>query len=672
LKENFDRFNSKFTRRRKEMVNFRRVVTVLAVLALFTGLAFAQQENCSAQATSSTPLRGEGYTEQTGDIIINCVGGQPLAFGANIPLVNFTVFYNTTVTSRLLPTTSGGSGQTSNQTSEALLLIDDPNTNPSGLPVGIGVNTTSYGSTLGLIPCLTPLTGCTQTVGANVAGYSTAVVGAAAAPNVYQGVVNGNSVTFYGVPVLPPTTVGSRVYRIVNVRVNANQVSGGSASGGTTPVQSFITVSGAAALPISNSQPIVGYIQNGLTASIGTSVGYNQCVGQTKSTVASVKFQENFGTAFKTRVFAQANTNWAGQSGTIPQAPAAMNQSTPAAIYNSESNFVYPGAYGANGYIAGLADFGTRLKATFNNIPSGVHVFVQVSNVAAPAVPGGSAANANTVGGVAYVGYAALVSGETTSDGAGVLPSVSASDNAGGLGIAEVSIVAGTGTAVWEVVNTNPNTSEAFSFPVYITYTAATATNTPLPGISTVTLSYAPTSTSGAASTSLPIPRFSAGNAVTGNIFSINVCRTILLYPYVTNQAGFDTGLTVANTSQDSFTTGTNATGAQAGSCTFTFYGGTTAAATTPPGPKTIGPVQAGTVWADTLSDPQFAPTFQGYAFAVCNFQFAHGFAFISDVGARNLAMGYLAIVIPDPGSGVRVPNPLGGSITSSGEQDAH
>ena len=51
---------------------------------------------------------------------------------------------------------------------------------------------------------------------------------------------------------------------------------------------------------------------------------------------------------------------------------------------------------------------------------------------------------------------------------------------------------------------------------------------------------------------------------------------------------------------------------------------------------------------------PTFAPNFQGYMFAVCNFQFAHGFAFISDVGARNLAMGYLAIVIPDPGTVTR------------------
>ena len=136
----------------------------------------------------------------------------------------------------------------------------------------------------------------------------------------------------------------------------------------------------------------------------------------------------------------------------------------------------------------------------------------------------------------------------------------------------------------------------------------------------------------------------------------INVCRTILLYPYITNQAGFDTGLTVANTTQDPFP-GSNATGAQSGSCKLTYYGGTTAAPTTPPGPSDTGNIAAGTVWANTLQ--AIAPTFQGYMFAVCNFQFAHGFAFISDVGARNLAMGYLAVVLPDPGTGSRNPSRL-------------
>jgi len=616
------------------MVNFRRLVLALAVLSLFTGMAFAQGESCSAQGTVSTPLRAEGYTEQTGDIIITCVAGTRITPGAPVPLVNITVFYNTTVTSRLL-----GSANLAGQTpSEALLLIDEPNTAPVGTPIGTGNNQVAHGQVQPLNPCTTPFTGCLQFAGSDDEGFTTV---AAPAYNVYQGLTTGNSVTFYGVPVLPPSTVGSRVYRITNVRVDATK---GGAAAGTTPVQAFITVSGASSLPISNSQPIVGYIQPGLTAKVTGAGNFKQCVSVTTatSTGTTLAFTELFGSAFKTRVAAQTTLSGAGQSGTIPIAPAPLNQSTPGTIYNSESNFVY-GAFNPTGIPAGLADYGTRLKAVFNNVPSGVKVFVNSANKAAPLNPGGSGDNSSATG------YAvAITGGESSSDGTGFIP---ASHTA--TATTEVTIVNGTGTAVWEVVNTNPNAAESFSFGVFISYTAATATNTPLPGTATVTLTFAPTATSGVASSSASIPRFSIGNTpFTGPVFSINVCRTILLYPYITNQAGFDTGLTVANTSLDPFTTGNNATAAQQGACTFTYYGGTTAAPTTPPGPTTTGTIDAGTVWANTLGT--IAPNFQGYAFAVCNFQFAHGFAFISDVGARNLAMGYLALVIEDPGADKR------------------
>jgi hypothetical protein len=335
-----------------------------------------------------------------------------------------------------------------------------------------------------------------------------------------------------------------------------------------------------------------------------------------------------------------------------------------------------------------LADFGTRLKATFNNIPAGARIFVSTANVNNAAFYvtgpssgpiGGMAGNGNSATG-AYTGYAQLVSTgstESINDGnagtSGFFPQIGATDNGpnnGNVPIAEVSLSNGTGAAVWEVVNTNPNTVESFKFAVYLTYTANVAQNAPLPGTSTVNLSFAPTATSGVASATLPIPRFASDSTAARNLFTINICRTILLYPYITNQAGFDTGLTVANTSQDSFTVGSNVTGAQAGNCTFTYYGGTTAAPTTPPAPTSTGSIAAGTVWANTLQT--IAPNFQGYAFAVCNFQYAHGFAFISDVGARNLAMGYLAIVIADPGTGSRGANPIGASLSSSGEQGSH
>src|ERR1035437_10288823 len=89
------------------MPDLHRFTGVLAVLAAFTGLTQpvgAQQSSCSAQGTVSTPLRGEGCTEQTGDIIILCIGGTTIAPGNAIPSINITVYYNTTVTSRLLPT----------------------------------------------------------------------------------------------------------------------------------------------------------------------------------------------------------------------------------------------------------------------------------------------------------------------------------------------------------------------------------------------------------------------------------------------------------------------------------------------------------------------------------------------------------------------------------------
>jgi len=672
------------------MVAFRRVITALAVLALFTGLASAQvivgpggQLTCNTNVSVTPQLRGEGYTEQTGDITITCTGGTPIPpnSGASsvVPLVNITIFYNATVTSRLL-----GTG-TTNVPSEALLLIDEPG---SGLP--------GFGPSLPQTLCTTPLTGCPAfsgfPTGSSVAGPVTAQNGTTPAPNVYQGVLpaaasSNRAVTFFGVPVMPPTTTGARVFRITNVRVDATPLIGGSASG-ASPIQANIAISGATSLSISNSAPIVGYVSAGLSATATSASNLNQCSTQTRTSVNLLTFTENFGTAFKTRVAAQTTNLYAGQINNPGQGGNPV-QNVPGAIYNSESNFIFP----IGSATAGLADFGTRLKATFNNIPTGTRVFVSTSNVNNAAFPILAPPGGGNIGGMTgntspsspYVGFAQLVNGENTSDGnagtSGFFPGISPTDNGpnnGNVPIAEVSIdpTSKSGAAVWEVVNTNPNTPESFKFAVYISYTANVSQNSPLPGTSTVNLSFAPTATSGVPSSTASIPRFVGDSKAASTIFTINICRTILLYPYITNQAGFDTGLTVANTSQDSIVpnTGASNASAQSGNCTLTFFGGTTAAPTVPPAPKDTGTIAAGTVWTNTLQ--AIAPNFQGYMFAVCNFQYAHGFAFISDVGARNLAMGYLALVVPDPGTGTRNAAPGGcNGVTgcaNSGESDSH
>jgi hypothetical protein len=621
----------------KEMVAFRRVVLALAVIALFAGMASADviggstQLTCNTNVTVTPQLRGEGWTEQTGDIIVTCTGGAVPVASAAVPLVNFTIFYGTTVTSRL---------NAANSASEALLLIDEPG---SGL--------TGDGPLRAQKTCTTPLLGCvayvsdaTNTAANGGIPFSTTNGVGTYAPNVYQGVVSGNSVTFFGIPVLAPTSLGSRVFRITNVRVNAVPLSGVATSGGT-PVQASISISPAGTLLISNSTPNVGFVSPSLTVSASNGGNFQQCVSKSKAAVSTLSFTENFGTAFKTRIDAQANASqYAGQTGlTFPGGLVGSSQAVPGKFYNSESNFVYP----VGSFTAGLADFGTRLKASFANLPPGTHVYVSMNSLGAvPPVIGGGGVTGGVVN--QNVSYASLVSSDTVSDGnftlgSAYLPSLvdqTTGTTSGGVLMSEIPNVNGVATATWEVLNTNPNTDETFQFGVYITYSANVAQNIPVPGISTVAMSYAPIATSGAASASLPIPRF-VGPTTTSPIYTIVICRTVLLYPYITNQAGFDTGLTVANTTTDPF-----GTAAQAGACTLNWYGGTTAAPTTAPGPTSTGTVASGTVWVNTLQ--AINPNFQGYMIAVCNFQYAHGFAFISDVGARNLAMGYLAVVLTD------------------------
>jgi hypothetical protein len=636
------------------MVDFRRWILALTVLALFAGLASAQtgsnQLVCGSNVSVTPTLRAEGFTEQTGDITLSCTGGSALAPGTILPTVNITIFFNTQVTSRLF--------STGPNISEALLMIDEPGSPVTPIATGFGPQAPQKVCAFPLVGASLPAgTGCQQfasnvaAIGGVSAGFPGGLVtvatdapgGTTAGTNVYQGVVNGSSVTWFGVPVLAPVTTGvSRVYRFTNIRVNATTLGGGAASG-ANPVQASISISGATSLLLTNPTQTVGFVQPGLTASSSSTTNLQQCRAATKAAINTLSFTEGFGTAFKTRVTAQTNTTYAGQG--VPGGfGSGTNQNVPGSIYNSESNFVLPVPSGGT---AGLADFGTRLKATFTNVPVGTHIFVSVANVLnnvtpgpAPAVIGGNLGN-NQV-------YAQLVLTETGTDGngtTGFFPSVAATDNSTGLlGIAEVTLVNGTGTAVWEVVNTNPFAIETLKFGVYTTFAA----NAP-PGTgnaATVNLSFAPTppaftaTTGSQASNTLPIPRF-ADTSTAKSVLSINICRTILLYPYVTNAPGFDTGLAIANTSTDPF-----GTGPQHGTCDLNWYSGATS-----PAKITTPDIPTATVYSFVVSSTAGLSGFTGYMIAVCQFQYAHGFAFISDLAVRNFAMGYLALVIGDPSS---------------------
>jgi len=110
---------------------------------------------------------------------------------------------------------------------------------------------------------------------------------------------------------------------------------------------------------------------------------------------------------------------------------------------------------------------------------------------------------------------------------------------------------------------------------------------------------------------------------------------TNLLFPFLTNQAGFDTEFTISNTGADAF--GTERT---AGGCVVTFYQAGKATPIIIPG--TLEPGRTADFLLSVIN-----PGFQGYAIAHCDLAFAHGTIRISDLGARNLAASYPALVLP-------------------------
>jgi hypothetical protein len=672
LKENFDRFKIALYKE-KEMPEFRKWILALAVLSLFAGIAGAQVGpgnssntgtfTCSTNTAVTPNLRAEGYTEVVGDILLVCTGGIPPATNTTtpVPTANFVVYLNTPITSRLLATSGGAS--------EALLMIDEP---------GASATETGEGPTLAQVLCNSAtfgagVGGCTEYLGtaavpgSTIGGEPVSVVPSASTctasspcaqgANVFQGIVSGNQVTFFGIPVIAPSTSGNRVYRITNIRANAN----GIVAGGPTPgqVTASISISSSTSINLTNSTLTVGYVQQGLstantalrnygnTGFLGSSGGaFAQCsnasVTSTGTTAAAglIQFSENFGTAFKIRQ--QTNP-----------------QNVPGTIYNSESNFVTGTGFLSAGtnttYLPGQADYATRLKAVFTNVPSGVAIWVTVHDVT----------NSVTTN-ISAVPNAEMVVSSTATDatsdigpqtGAGSQPGVPVASqtavytgpNGATVGIAPLAVnSAGTAQATWEIVNTNPATIDTVDFGYFISYTGSPATNSPPASTVSVTLSFAPTPEDGAftsstgpvASNSLTIPRFSDSLDIGKSVAGFTLCTTALLYPYVINTNGFDTGLAIANTTTDPF-----GTSPQAGTCALYFYG--SSAPTTNP---FISPsIASGTVYANLAST--LAAGFSGYMIANCNFQDAHGFAFVSDVGARLLAMGYLPLILTRSGT---------------------
>jgi hypothetical protein len=628
----------------KEMADFRKWLFAFAPVALVLGLqaSASAQVNapafaCTANAGTPTIVRAEGVTELVGDLILNCTGGTPTPAGSAIPESNVQIFLNTNITSRIL---------TSGNVSEATLLIDEPY--PGGQTA---VPPASIAPPVPGAPTVQRACQATNSTNCAMVGVGSTGVGLTGSPvgangpyngltensyNVFQGFQNGvNSVAWLGVPIDAPGTSGVRVIRITNVRANACLL-GVSSTFIPTQIVMFVSVNGSQQVTINNPQQLVAYAQPGLVISNGSAT-YPQCNnlnvdsggniipgGGNPSGPVNVVATEGFASAFKTRTYAQA-LGAPGSTGAVITDSTVSLQNIPGFAYNTESGFVAEPSgngvgFGTTAGSVGLADTGTEISFSLASLGAGVQLSVP-----------------NTV-------Y--LVQSGTSTPTGGVAILVGSS---GGTGATSVGISGATGSITYEIVADDPHVLEDLVIPVTVGFVSNTGQNLPATGSSTVAANFAPLSSTPTASSTAPIPRFCQKNAAS-NVFAINTCSCNLLFPFVTNQAGFDTGIAIANTSADTL----NGVTPQQGTVNLTYYGGTTGGGAAPAA-QTSSSVAAGSELVFTLSSGgnlgvMSTPGFQGYIIARANFQYCHGFAFISDMGAQKLAEGYLAIQLDVPG----------------------
>jgi hypothetical protein len=442
-------------------------VGVATLLLAMAGVATAQAPASCTATGVPVLVRAEGLTELVSDLVLECTGGLPTPNGVAVPPTTITLFLNTNVTSRLLAA----------PWTEALLLVDEP---------APGVQ----------LACQTANGVCSiNGTGSGVGTYD----GTAGRFNVFQGqLATANSIVFSGVPFDPPGIGNTRTLRITNIRVDASAIDP-ITNGIPGQIIGFISLPGVS---VNNPQQSLAFVQTGLRFAIRDAAGMTplsgpvelpQCSSVTNMRIATLRFSEGFGTAFKKR-----------NAATSLDSPSALeDQNIVGSVPTTETAFFDTGLVGnsARGDLggAGLADFGTRLKAAFADVPPGVTVFVATD-------------------GTEGLGDSARLTATET----GSFAAVSGGTGGAPAGAAMVSVSNGTGSVVWEVLETDPVTSEGLEFGVYVNYTSIPADGMPALGTATVAGSLAPISSEVTAATG-PVPRFADSSTPT-SVFSITPC----------------------------------------------------------------------------------------------------------------------------------------------------
>jgi uncharacterized protein (TIGR03437 family) len=305
----------------------------------------------------------------------------------------------------------------------------------------------------------------------NASGFSTDAsltidTGTGNVPSGVSGLVTNQSIAFNGFQFAIPAS-GSVSLSVNDLRANVNQL------GLQQTSQIFAFLSGSLALQ-NNSVAVASATQGLLATNMDSGV---TCVGSpTPSTVSlsnlfaagtaeeTTRITEGFSTAFQ------------------PKDPTS--------------------------------DTGTRILLTYSNVPAGAAIYVPDAVAGSGTLlptSGGDFGTAAAVGQYTPGSHTLLLVRVLNTDDTGVggtFATLPAPSNSGVLllnGANPVPITNGAGYAVYEVVDANPSAVESAQIPNFF----AVAPNSP-PSTANGTVSLAPVSSIGSASTTAPIPRFAA------------------------------------------------------------------------------------------------------------------------------------------------------------------
>lgn len=432
-------------------------------------------------------------------------------------------------------------------------------------------------------------------------------------PITYAGSVVGQAVVFNGVllPLPGASAPNGFTVAIGGIRVNASTVATSPTAGVFSQINSVITVNNVN-VPL-NPLFVVGYVVPNAAAAAVAPYSLNGVGSCSTSPTALTLTESEYGiitiaeNALDADVFK-------------PQQPIAGQSFDSESGTGLSGNALYPAQSGTQ-FAIGLT------------IPAGITVYLP--------------ATITSFSGATAVGAAVLVNGPGS-----IVPIAPAAGLTYADGVpAPLVAITGTGAPVtyyYNVVSSNASLVETYSIQVF----AAGAVSAGLPSAQ---VALAPIA--GSSTPTTVIPEF-AGLITSGTGYyplfglgSTAPCQTTLLFPFMTNQAGFDTGFSIAATSTDPTATQTFVANANPGTCTLYFYGNLA-----PATPPTVSVSPDFIELHSTVS--AVAPGFQGYMMAVCDFVYAHGYAFITDgfMGpGRGLSEGYVANVI---GIGARAGTP--------------